>query len=155
MVLFDEILKKGLSVTITDKVKVIHHLILGNLLYCLFAVNEAIRSFRLLQCKISSPACGTTLMTSNSLTWDTAIDINSPQSIGFLWLLLVIIYCGGTVVKCSQKHPRNQKRWKLMIILFQSVSSPFSARLRSSSAITLLAPNNHPAGYTGYLQKEV
>ena len=84
MVLFDEILKKGLSVTITDKVKVIHHLILGNLLYCLFAVNEAIRSFRLLQCKISSPACGTTLMTSNSLTWDTAIDINSPQSIGFL-----------------------------------------------------------------------
>ena len=72
MVLFDEILKKGLSVTITDKVKVIHHLILGNLLYCLFAVNEAIRSFRLLQCKISSPACGTTLMTSNSLTWDTS-----------------------------------------------------------------------------------
>ena len=82
-------------------------------------------------------------MTSNSLTWDTAIDINSPQSIGFLWLQLVIIYCVGTVVKCSQKHPRNQKRWKLMIILFQSVSSPFSARLRSSSAITLLAPNNH------------
>ena len=38
MVLFDEILKKGLSVTITDKVKVIHHLILGNLLYCLCAV---------------------------------------------------------------------------------------------------------------------
>ena len=55
MVLFDEILKKGLRVTITDKVKVIHHLILGNLLYCLCAVNKAIRSFRLLKYKISSP----------------------------------------------------------------------------------------------------
>ena len=51
MVLFDGILKKGLSVavTVTDKVKVIHHLLSGNLLYCLCAVNEAIRSFRLLQ----------------------------------------------------------------------------------------------------------
>ena len=49
MGLFDGILKKGLSVTVTEKVKVIHHLLLGNLLYCLCAVNEAIRSFRLLQ----------------------------------------------------------------------------------------------------------
>ena len=40
MGLFDGILKKGLSVTATDKVKVIHHLLLGNLLYCLGAVNE-------------------------------------------------------------------------------------------------------------------
>ena len=68
MGLFDGILKKGLSVavTVTDKVKVIHHLLLGNLLYCLFAVNEAIRSFRLHQCKISSPV-GQHLTTSNSL----------------------------------------------------------------------------------------
>ena len=45
MSLFDGIIKKGLSVTATDKVKVIHHLLLGNLLYCLGAVNEDIRSF--------------------------------------------------------------------------------------------------------------
>jgi len=55
MGLFDGILKKGLSVTVSDKVEVIHHLLLGNLLYCLCAVNKAIRSFRLLKCKISSP----------------------------------------------------------------------------------------------------
>ena len=33
---------------------------------------------------------------------------------------------------------------------FQSISSSFSAPLRSSSAKTLLALNNNPAGYAGY-----
>ena len=67
MGLFDGILKKGLSVTVTDKVKVIHHLILSNLLYWSCAVNEAIRSFRLIQCKISSPVGQHLTITSNSL----------------------------------------------------------------------------------------